>query len=228
MPVVEDSLWKNPGNPGMIVVSAHASISEDGFLYMKYGEAAEAARRIPDLERECGQVVAQNAQGGVFGFLAVRPARPEDRLIGFGLFQTRYNWNEGADPDLIRYSMSCLRMYMEDNPGLKIRMNFPGIGRGGMPVEEVSPLLIPLPDQVTICHKGELQRSIPDSFIGFKTIYLFVEELVKEGRHNQAVEYMVSQGFDLQSAIEQVNAVQRILREGNNREVRKPSQYSLL
>lgn len=227
MPVVEDTLWKNPGNPGMIVISSHASVSEDGHLYMGYGDAAEAARRIPDLERECGQIVAQNSHSGVYGFLPVRPARPTDRLIGFGLFQTRYRWNETADPELIRYSMDCLRAYLNENPGLKIRMNFPGVGQGGLPAEEVGPLLVPLPDQVTVCHKGELQRNLPDTFIGFKTIYMFVEDLVKDGHYNQAVEYMIGHGFDIQSATEQVNAVQRILQEGN-KEVKRPSQYSLL
>jgi hypothetical protein len=213
MPVVEDELWKNPGNPGMIVVSSHASIESDGRLYMGYRPAVEATKRIPDIEYQCGAQVAACAVDGVYGFLPIRPSQPEKRIVGFGLFQTQINWDESPDPGLIKYSMECLRQFAEDHSSLKIRMNFPGVGNGGLAVEEVAPILIPLPPTVTVCHQGEIQRSFPTSFPGFKSIYLQVEGLVQEGRANQAVEYLLANGFDIQSAMEQVNAVGRCQRE---------------
>jgi hypothetical protein len=48
-------------------------------------------------------------------------------------------------------------------------------------------------------------------FPGFKNIYLRVETLLLEGRQRQAEQYLVENGFDIQSALEQVNAVQRLL-----------------
>ena len=138
MPVVQDTLWKHPGNPGMIVVSCHASVEPDGRLYMGYGEAQEAIKRIPEIEIECAEAVQSSAIDGVYGFLPVRPFRPEDKVIGFGLFQTRVRLDEAPDPDLIRYSMECLRNFTESHSDLKIRMDFPGIGNGGLEVEKVT------------------------------------------------------------------------------------------
>jgi hypothetical protein len=213
MPVVADELWKNPGNPGMIVVTSHAAVEADGRLYMNYGLGSEAVRRIPDIEIQCGQQVQNHLVNGYYGFLPVRPSRPDQKIIGFGLFQTRYHWSDPPAPELIHYSMECLRRYTEENAQMKIRMNFPGIGEGGLPVDEVSPLLIPLPVTVTICHQGEVQKSVPTSFPGFKSLYLQVERMLQEGRFHQAVEHLMNNGFDIQSAMEQTRAVERLMRE---------------
>lgn len=213
MPVIKDALWKNPGNPGMIVISSHATVGEDGQLYMGYGEGAEAARRIPGIEQECGVLLAERSENGLYGFLPVRPSRPQEKLIGFGLFQTRLAWNESPDLDIISYSMGCLRDYLQSNPDIRVRMNFPGVGTDGLDPEIVTPVLIPLPENVTVCHQGQVPRSAPDTFIGFKAVYMEVENMLRDGKQNQAVEYLVESGFDLQSAMEQVSAVQRVLKE---------------
>ncbi len=220
MPIVQDELWKHPGNPGMIVVHGHASILEDGRLWLDYGDAKEAIRRIPDIERQCGMLVSQSAVNGVYGFLPIRPSRPDQHLVGFGLFQTHLDPGAPADPELIKYSMDCLRQFATEHSNLKIRMNFPGL-QSGLPVDEVTPLILPLPINVTVCHQGEIPRAVPENFIGFKALYIEIANLLKEGRYNQAVEYLVENGYDIQSAIEQVNAVQRIAKERSQRE----SQY---
>lgn len=218
MPIIQDSLWKHPGNPGMIVVSGHASVQADGRLLMEDGEAQEAAKRIPGIELQCGQEVLSHAVDGVYGFLPVRPSRPEDRLIGFGLFQTRVSWDGDPDLELIKHSMDGLRRYAELNARLKIRMNFPGLGETGLEAETVAPLLLPLPQTVTLCHQGEIRPAMPDNFPGFKSVYLEVERMLQERRQNAAVEYLMRSGFDIQSAMNQVNAVQRMLDERGQRE----------
>lgn len=225
MPVVEDRLWKNPGNPGMIVVTSHASVMEDGKLYLGYGEAREAIKRIPDIEYECGHKVIAQAMDGVYGFLPVRPSRPAERIVGFGLFQTQRSWEESADPDLIKYSMECLRHFAAENSDLKIRMNFPGVEEGSLSVDEVAPLLLPLPPTVTVCHHGEVQRSMPSNFTDFKTIFLQLEDILLNGRADIAAEYLVNHGFDIQSAVEQVNAVDRMIRERREREAEHIRQW---
>lgn len=217
MPIVQDELWRHPGNPGMIVVNGHASILQDGRLWLDYGEAKEAVRRIPDIELQCGELVSQAAVNGVYGFLPVRPSRPEQRLVGFGLFQTHLDPDEPADPELIKYSMECLRQFAGEHSNVKIRMNFPGV-QSGLPVDEVAPLLLPLPGNVTVCHLGEISRTLPDNFIGFKALYIEITNLLKDGRYNQAVEYLMENGYDIQSATEQVTAVQRLMRERNQRQ----------
>lgn len=225
MPVVQDELWKRPGNPGMIVITSHASVGEDGRLFLGYHAGREALRRIPDIERQCGQAVLAGAVDGIYGFLPVRPPRPDQRIVGFGLFQTHLNWNQSADLELIRYSMECLRRYARENAEMKIRMNFPGLGEGGLEADDVAPLLLPLPESVTICHQGELPRSIPGSFPGFKSLYQQVVNLLQEGRSQQAVRFLMNHGFDIQSAMDQVNAVERCLKDKNAREAEGASAW---
>lgn len=218
MPIVQDILWKHPGNPGMIVITGHATLESDGRLVMENGEAKEAAKRIPGIELQCGQEVSSHAVDGVYGFLPVRPPRPEERVIGFGLFQTRINWEGTSDLELIKYSMEGLRGFAEANSRLRIRMTFPGVGEEGLDADTVAPLLLPLPKSVTLCHQGEIQPSMPNSFPGFKSVYLEVERMLQLGQPNQAIEYLLKNGFDIQSATNQVNAVQRMLSERRERE----------
>lgn len=225
MPVIKDALWKNPGNPGMIVITSHGTVDEAGNLYMGYGEGAEAARRIPGIEAECGSLLAAQSGEGVYGFLPVRPSRPAERLIGFGLFQTRAAWKDQPDLEIIRYSMDSLRQYLQENPDIRVRMNFPGVGEEGLAPEEITPVLLPLPENVTVYHQGQVRRSVPDTFMGFKAIYTEVENMLRDGRSNQAVEYLVESGFDLQSAMEQVTAVQRVIRERAGRGKAAYSQF---
>jgi hypothetical protein len=225
MPVVEDDLWKNPGNPGMIVITSHAFVQEDGRLFLGYPPAVEATKRIPDIEFECGNQVQSQAVNGVYGFLPVRPSLPEKRIVGFGLFQTQGRWDELPDTELIKYSMECLRQYSQEHSNLKIRMNFPGIGDGGLPIEEVVPLLLPLPPTVTVCHQGEVERSYPTDFPGFKSIYLRIEGMILDRREKEAVEYLIQNGFDIQSAMEQVSAVERCIRERKLKEAEHVRQW---
>lgn len=213
MPVIQDALWKNPGNPGMIVISSHASLDKKGRLYMGYGEGAEAIRRIPGIDEECGSLLEPFVREGVYGFMPVRPSRPDQKLIGFGLFQTRLAWDQRPQIEIIRYSMDCLRVYLDDNPEVRVRMNYPGVGLDGLDPEDVATALIPVPENVTVCHQGQVPRSAPDTFLGFKAVYIEIENMLRDGKQNQAVEYLVDSGFDLQSAMEQVSAVQRVLKE---------------
>ncbi len=218
MPVLQDELWKHPGNPGMIVVTSHACVEKDGKLFLGYIPAEEAVRRIPRIEYQCGQEVLAHARDGVYGFLPVRPSRAEERIVGFGLFQTQVDLDGEADSAIIRYSMDGLRLFTEQNPEVKIRMNFPAPHGQDLPVEEISRLLVPLPPTVTICHQGEVQTSIHNDFPGFKNIYIQVESMLQDGHYNEAVEYLMRCGFDIQSAYDQANAVQRIIRERHERE----------
>lgn len=218
MPVIQDKLWKHPGNPGMIVVTSHAKLTEDGRLFLGYGVAAEATKRIPDIELHCGEQVQAIARDGVYGFLPIMPSQPEKRLVGFGLFQSQYSWEEPSDRELIKFSMDSLRAYLQENSDLKVRMNFPPIETSETTSDTITSLFIPLPETVTICHQGEIQRVYPQNFPGFKSIYIQVEKLLQVGDQNQAVEFLVRNGFDIQSAFEQVNAVRRTIHERQERE----------
>ncbi|HEX9029632.1 MAG TPA: hypothetical protein VF823_10705 [Anaerolineales bacterium] len=212
MPIIEDVLWKNPGNPGMIVVTCHASLEHGKKLLMDSGAALEASRRIPGIERQCAQAIRTLSQDGVYGFLPVRPSRPEDKIIGFGIFQNRLSREAAPDPELIRYSMECLRQYLAARADLKVRMDYPGGEDGQLSAADIQPLLVPLPPTLTICYTGELIPLIPLGRAGVKDLFLQVERWLQEGRFAMAVEHLVDNGYERAEAVEQVSAVQRQLR----------------
>lgn len=213
MPIVQDTLWKHPGHPGMIVVTAHASIGRGGRLIMSTGEAQEAARRITGIEEQCAELISRNARAGVYGFIPVRPSRPEENALGFGIFQTRKDLHEPADPELIRLSLECMNQFVSQHPQIKIRMNYPGIGEEGLDPQVVAPMLDSVPSSVTICHNGEVSLRDAVGFNSAKDLFVLVARWIQEGRQNIAIDFLVDSGFSQEEAANQVAAVRRAINE---------------
>ena len=131
---------------------------------MGRGAALQAARRYPGVERECARAIQSSREAArannsvwVYGFLVVR--RPAHRQPGLGIFQVKGEyrtfaaWMEQADLSLVALSVAGLNEYARQHPGLAIRMNYPGIGNGGLRRDAVEPLLACLPENVTICYQ---------------------------------------------------------------------------
>lgn len=213
MPIVQDNLWKHPGHPGMIVITAHATIGRGGRLVMSTGEAQEAARRIAGIDLQCAQEIETRAVSGVYGFIPVRPSRPAENALGFGLFQTRREINDPADPELIRLSLDCMNQFIARHPKLKIRMNYPGIGEEGLDPQMVAPLLDSLPPTVTVCHNGEIPPRYQSGFNSTKDLFSLIERWVQEGRQNIAIDFLIDNGYDREEAASQVAAVRRTLND---------------
>ncbi len=152
--IEELQLWQDPGNPGMLVVTTNNFVTRSGNLVMGTGAAKEAADRIPGIEKECGNAVLEN--GSRYGFLEVRPPRPEEGergKRGFGIFQTKNDPQKPSDLSLIKNSVEKLNEYARSHPDVQIRMNYPGIGYGRLKRKDVEPLLMVLPENVTICYR---------------------------------------------------------------------------
>ena len=65
----------------------------------------------------------------------------------------KYAWSHLADIGLIALSTHMLRLYATVHKGVQIRMNYPGIGNGGLARGQVEPFLAWLPDNVTVCYQ---------------------------------------------------------------------------
>jgi len=184
--IVQEELWKHPGFPGMIVLTTNATVTEKGLLIMGRGAALQAKRRIPDIDRECTKIIrnatrsiwsypaphgemAQEAyyqecamededyyHGVGYYFRVVR--EPIEDKIGFGIFQVKVHFRNRAELELIRRSASILCDYANQNLNTQIRMNYPGIGAGRLPMHDIEPLLEILPENVTICYKERKER----------------------------------------------------------------------
>lgn len=148
--IVREELWKHPGFPGMIVVTTNATIKKNNALVMGRGAALQARDRIVCIDQECGLAIHQAS--AFYGFLVVR--QPTEDRVGFGIFQVKDHFRDQADLELIEAAVLALSEYAVSHPDVAIRMNYPGIGCGGLLPAKVAPLLARLPDQVTICHRG--------------------------------------------------------------------------
>jgi hypothetical protein len=140
----------------MIVVTTNGEINRSMQLVMGRGAALEATQRIPNIAKlSAGKIVIAGCtpmKPAIYGFLEVLDPYREGKS-GFGLFQVKRRWSDKADLDLIAQSAEALKEYCERNPKVAIRMNYPGIGNGKLRRQDVEPLLVSLPDQVTICIK---------------------------------------------------------------------------
>ncbi len=65
----------------------------------------------------------------------------------------KYAWMDEADVSLIAYSCASLKNYLGQHPGLRVRMNYPGVGNGGLTYAQVEPVLSGIKDMVTICRR---------------------------------------------------------------------------
>ena len=150
MQIIQENLWQYvPG--GLIAVTTNASIKYNGALVMGRGAAKEAVQRIRDIDLEAGTAIAY--AGPMYGFLPLR--MPEEKKMGFGIFQVKKAWNEKAHVKLILNAVMKLREFALEHPEMPIRLNYPGIGNGGLTMDEVEPYLVHLDEcaNVMICYK---------------------------------------------------------------------------
>ena len=128
-------------------VSTNSTVKKDGHLVMGRGAAYQAARRYPDLALKAGGKIERTCgSGGTYGYMPV--------LFRWGeivsLFQVKHHWRERASLDLIRQSAAMLGEEARLHPRWTFHLNYPGIGNGGLPEEEVAPLLVDLPNNVHV------------------------------------------------------------------------------
>ena len=148
MPISRQELWMNVPKPVMYVVTTNAFVKTNGELVMGRGAAYQATKRIPFIAKRCAESIDH---GMVYGFQVVYPAGVHQP--GFGIFQVKRYWMDDASLMLIKKSAGMLERYARMSPGLKIRLNFPGIGNGKLSRSDVEPLLTDLAKVVTICYR---------------------------------------------------------------------------
>jgi hypothetical protein len=156
--IVQADLWSPTDSPSIIIITANGAIRKSGTLVMGRGAALQATQRYPGIDDECAQAIMANPESTrthkgwwVYGFLVVRQLA--HLQPGFGIFQVKYAWMEKADLGLIAFSVAKLNEYAQLNPGMNIRMNYPGIGNGGLARDSVEELLDCLPGNVTVCYQ---------------------------------------------------------------------------
>ena len=135
-------MWSALPHTDFFIVTTNSFIRKDGALVMGRGIAQQLRDRVPGFDAQAGRWVQETV--GHLGqyYLAIGPT--------YGLFQVKRHFSDKADFDLIQGSAERLRIVAESLPGHSFALNFPGIGNGGLPYDQVKPLLNDLPDNVSI------------------------------------------------------------------------------
>lgn len=133
----------------VILVTSNSYVKKNGELVMGKGAALELARKFPWIAKSFGDAV-YNITGttncGKYGVIWDLTTHPT-----YGIFQTKYHYKNPSDIDLIRYSAEELLYHLEGVlKGNTVSINFPGVGCGGLTVQDVLPVVSILPDSVSL------------------------------------------------------------------------------
>jgi len=128
------------------------SVVNDGRLVMGAGVAKEIRTICPSAPRVLGsQVMNLNAIGVQYGVLIYEHDALYINGTRIGAFQTKIDWRNPSTLALIGYSTQSLLDHLNHYPGTtRVDMNYPGIGLGGLRMEDVAPIISILPDIVHV------------------------------------------------------------------------------
>ena len=128
------------------VVTTNSVIKEDGSLVMGGGAAKQAADLFPGLPALAGAAIqlkcaSQGVYGLIFVMVPVKHCAFQPMSQRIGLFQVKKHYNKDALLDLIDLAADKLLFAAQLDPTMQFRLNFPGIGLGGLTRERVLPKL---------------------------------------------------------------------------------------
>jgi hypothetical protein len=128
---------------GVLLAPGNGVARADGALVMGAGAAKALAQTYPYLPRILGRMARGKPRMGnwyLYGVLTIQVAPG----LHVGVFQSKGDWKDRADPSLIAYSARKLAEWLRENPGLEAHLAFPGVGLGGLEEEEVLEALEPI------------------------------------------------------------------------------------
>lgn len=134
-------MWSVYDSTDVFMITTNPKIKNNGEVVMGRGIAREARDRIPGLAKDFGDMLRKYPSN--IGYIG-QYGRP--RVYWF---MVKDHWAEPARLDIIKRSVDELQHYYGYTDE-RVDLNFPGIGNGGLPREEVLPLLKDLPDNIHI------------------------------------------------------------------------------
>jgi hypothetical protein len=139
-------MWSVCDEADLFLFTANSTLNSKGELVMGRGMAKQVKERIDWLPKDFGDDISRFCGSGGEFFLLL----PRWKDINVGAFQVKFHWKEPADTLLIAASTVVLNWWARSNRSKAIHLNYPGIGNGGLAVEQVEPIIAVLPDNVTV------------------------------------------------------------------------------
>jgi hypothetical protein len=158
---VTGDLWSEDGKANLLLVTTNAYVKNNGCLVMGRGAAKEMVDRYPQISLSFGCAIQPNPGRSSIAMEYLILTTDQDHLSGrpgpvptlYGAFQVKHHFRDKASLKLIRKSAERLAEIAPD--GIRIAMNYPGIGNGGLLKSEVGPIIKSiLPDNVFVYTRG--------------------------------------------------------------------------
>src|SRR5687768_10734729 len=142
MPVfVKGDMWDIFGKTDLFLFTSNPVVNKRGLAVMGRGIARQVAERYPRAQETFGKMLS----GSYLPYVGVI-GKFDGQLVGW--FRVKDHFAQDAKLSIIERSATLLRDRASAYD--RIDLNFPGIGNGKLPREDVLPLLQRLPDNVHI------------------------------------------------------------------------------
>jgi hypothetical protein len=147
-------MWTAYDEADLFLITTNSTIRQDDALILGRGIARQARDRFPGLDKALGRQILNTCGSlGQYGLL-VSPRWPEAKL---GAYQVKSHYDKPASLALIQHSTAALQAWCAAHPTAQVCLNFPGIGNGRLPREQVLPIVQQLPANVTIWEYQETE-----------------------------------------------------------------------
>ncbi len=131
--------------PGFIIVTTNSFLTTEMKLVMGRGAAWQLKVKVPGIDKIFGKMIHDT-----FGHLGRYGLIFHKR---YGAAQVKYRFDEKAELELIKFSMTMLSVAATKDRKSIFNINFPGIGNGRLKKHEVESILEILPDNVHVWKK---------------------------------------------------------------------------
>ena len=142
------NMWAAYTAADLFLITTNSTLKKSSHaLVMGRGIAQQARDRSPGLAEALGQHILKTCGSLGEYSLLISPRWPVAKL---GAFQVKRHYRQAASLELIQRSTAALRAWCTEHPDAIVHLNYPGIGNGRLRREDVLPIVMQLPDQVTI------------------------------------------------------------------------------
>ena len=112
--------------------TANSTKTNKGKLVMGKGNAKVVKRLFPNIDIELGSLIEHLSTYGVVVSL-------DTKVMGF---QSKIHWSNKSSLELIKFANMKLEQYISTNVSATVAIPLPGVGLGGLRVEDVLPILL--------------------------------------------------------------------------------------
>jgi hypothetical protein len=127
----------------LFLFTANSTVNA-GKLVMGAGFALQVKERWPGIDLAIGKMIEDKKNFG----LMISANWPTKKV---GAFQTKTHWKLSSSKDVVKNSTAMLKKWAaETHPESRVDLNFPAIGLGGMPYNDVLEIVSELPQNVNL------------------------------------------------------------------------------